>query len=117
VATLNELDYRLVPWAKWLLEVGRYYDPRLVVTSGFRDMAKQKTLHDRWLRGESRIPAASPGRSLHNYGLAFDLARLGVDPFRDPLLEWLGSLWSHVGGVYGQAADPVHFAVRASTLR
>jgi len=112
MATLNGLHPQLVPWAKWLLEVGRYYDSRLVVTSGFRDMSKQARLYQAYQRGESQIPAAAPGRSLHNYGLAFDLARVGVDPLSDPLLEWLGGLWVRVGGAHGGQVDPVHFAVK-----
>jgi len=111
VATLNGLDPRLQPWAKWLLAVGRTYDSRLVVTSGFRDLSKQARLYQAWKQGSSQIPAAPPGRSLHNYGLAFDLARIGKDPFQDPLLHWLGSLWVHVGGSYGGHQDPVHFGV------
>ena len=113
MATLNQLHPQLVPWAKWLLAVGRYYDSRLVVTSGFRDMSKQAKLYDAWQRGQSQIPAAPPGKSLHNYGLAFDLARVGIDPLNDPLLKWLGSVWVHVGGSYGGERDPVHFAVNS----
>ncbi len=112
MSKLNELHPRLVPWAKWLLEVGRYYDSRLVVTSGFRDLSKQRELYEKWLSGQSQIPAAPPGKSLHNYGLAFDLARLGLDPMEDRLLQWLGSLWDQVGGQWGQSRDPVHFQVR-----
>lgn len=112
MADLNQLHPGLVPWAKWLLEVGRYYDSRLVVTSGFRDLSKQADLYAKWQRGESQIPAAPPGRSMHNYGLAFDLARLGVDPFEDLLLAWLGALWSQVGGSPLMPSDPVHFQVR-----
>ena len=112
MASLDQLNVQLIPWAKWLLEVGRYYDSRLVVTSGFRDMKKQAELYERWVSGLSEIPAAPPGRSLHNYGLAFDLARLGVDPFEDQLLVWLASLWSRVGGIPGGVTDPVHFGVR-----
>jgi len=111
MATLNGLDPRLVPWAKWLLAVGRYYDSRLVVTSGFRDSMKQAKLYDAWVRGESDIPAAPPGRSLHQYGLAFDLARLGVPALDDPLLQWLGQVWQQVGGRHGGTQDPVHFTV------
>jgi len=111
MATLNGLNPQLVPWAKWLLQAGRYYDSRLVVTSGFRDIAKQAKLYEAYIRGQSSIPAAPPGRSMHNYGLAFDLARIGVDPFRDQLLVWLGTLWVHVGGSYGGPRDPVHFGV------
>ncbi len=111
MASLNGLHPGLIPWAKWLLEVGRYYDSRLVVTSGFRDMSKQAELYQKYLAGESLIPAAPPGRSLHNYGLAFDMARLGINPLEDQLLIWLGLLWQNVGGSHGSRQDPVHFQV------
>lgn len=48
---------------------------------------------------------------MHNYGLAFDLARIGINPVGDELLLWLGGLWHAVGGQWGQARDPVHFQV------
>lgn len=75
-------------------------------------MSKQDELYQKYLRGESAIPAAPPGSSLHNYGLAFDVARMGVDPFQDSLLAWLAALWLQVGGQHGGAQDPVHFTVR-----
>lgn len=111
MATLNGLHPQLIPWAKWLRDIGRYYDSRLVVTSGYRDPMKQAQLYDAWVKGESAIPAAPPGRSLHQYGLAFDLARLGVPALEDPLLQWLGAVWQQVGGQYGGPSDPVHFQV------
>jgi len=112
MADLKTLDPRLVPSARWLYALGKYYDPLLVVTSSYRSAAKQAQLYDRYNRGESRIPAAPPGRSLHNYGLAFDLARIGKDPLTDPLLNWLGQVWEYYGGRYGGQRDPVHFQVR-----
>jgi len=112
MADLRTLDPRLVPAARWLYALGKQYDPLLVVTSSYRSAAKQSRLYDRYIRGESQIPAAPPGRSLHGYGLAFDLARIGKDPFTDPLLNWLGQVWEYVGGRYGGARDPVHFQVR-----
>lgn len=112
MATLNDLHPQLVPWAKWIYQLGKSYDPRLVVTSGRRSSAKQQRLYDKWRRGASAIPAAPPGRSLHEYGLAFDLARIGKDPLTDPLLNWLGRVWEHYGGRHGGAADPVHFQPR-----
>jgi len=112
MADLRTLDRRLVPAARWLYALGKQYDPLLVVTSSYRSASKQSRLYDRYIRGESQIPAAPPGRSLHNYGLAFDLARIGKDPFNDPLLNWLGQVWEYVGGRYGGARDPVHFQVR-----
>jgi len=112
MAELNSLDPRLVPYAKYLYSIGKYYDPLLVVTSGFRSRVKQAQLYDRYIRGDSKIPAAPPGRSLHGYGLAFDLARIGKDPFTDPLLNWLGAVWNSWGGRYGGPRDPVHFQVK-----
>ena len=112
MADLNTLDYRLAPWAKWLFAVGKSYDGRLVVTSARRSSAKQAELRRKWEQGLSAIPANRPGTSLHEYGLAFDLARLGKDPMVDPLLAWLGLVWTMVGGRHGGIRDPVHFQPR-----
>jgi len=112
MADLRTLHPQLIPAARWLYAVGKYYDPLLVVTSSFRSRSKQSRLYEAYKRGESKIPAAPPGRSLHGYGLAFDLARIGKDPFGDPLLNWLGQVWEQIGGKYGGAGDPVHFQVR-----
>jgi len=112
VANLNTLQPALVPWAKWLLEIGRQYDGRLVVTSARRSSAKQAELRRRWEQGLSNIPANRPGTSLHEFGVAFDLARIGVDPFADALLPWLGAWWEYYGGKWGGARDPVHFQIK-----
>ncbi len=112
MASLNTLDPRLVPYARYLHSVGKYYDGRLVVTSARRSSAKQAELRRKWESGESQIPANRPGTSLHEHGLAFDMARLGVDPLRDPLLNWLGAVWESWGGRHGGTRDPVHFQPR-----
>jgi len=112
VADLNTLDPRLVPWAKYLYRIGKFNDGRLVVTSARRSMAKQQRLYNAYIRGVSKIPAAAPGRSLHQFGLAFDLARIGKDPLTDPLLADLGRLWESWGGRHGGIRDPVHFQPR-----
>ena len=109
MADLNSLDYRLVPWAKWIHRIGTNYDGRLVVTSARRSWSKQAELRSLWERGISKIPANRPGTSLHEFGLAFDMARIGVDPLTDPLLAWLGAVWEHYGGRWGGIRDPVHF--------
>lgn len=112
MANLNTLEPHLVPWAKWILAVGRQYDGRLVTTSARRSSAKQARLYDLYIRGQSKIPANRPGTSLHEYGLAFDLARIGKEPLGDPLLAWLGRVWEYYGGRHGGERDPVHFQPR-----
>lgn len=109
MADLATLDPRLAPYAKYLYSLGKQYDGRLVVTSARRSMAKQQRLYNDYIRGISKIPAAPPGRSLHQLGLAFDLARIGKDPLADPLLNWLGAVWVSWGGRWGGQRDPVHF--------
>ena len=112
MSSLRELHPQLVPWARWIYALGKSYDPLLVVTSARRSSAKQARLYEKYRRGESAIPAAPPGTSLHEFGLAFDLARIGKDPLNDPLLNWLGQVWEYAGGRHGGARDPVHFQPR-----
>jgi len=112
VADLGTLDHRLIPWARWIYAAGKKEDGRLVITSARRSSAKQAYLYARWKSGKSLIPANQPGTSLHEYGLAFDMARLGKDPLTDPLLAWLGSWWEYYGGRWGGIRDPVHFQPR-----
>ncbi|KKK63407.1 hypothetical protein LCGC14_2994580, partial [marine sediment metagenome] len=42
MADLKNLNPGLIPYAKYLYAVGKYYDPLLVVTSGYRSAAKQE---------------------------------------------------------------------------
>jgi len=112
MADLNTLHRELVPYAKYLYRYGKQFDGRLVVTSARRSSAKQAELRRKWETGESQIPANRPGTSLHEFGLAFDMARLGIDPLQDPLLMYLGEVWNWMGGRHGGARDPVHFQPR-----
>ncbi len=122
MADLNTLQPWLRPYATYLFETGRWYNQvydwdrgggPLVVTSARRTPQEQYILHQKYLRGESKIPAAPPGQSMHELGLAFDIARLGIDPFTDPLLNFMGEIWREMGGTYlgqwGGGGDPVHF--------
>lgn len=97
------------PFADYLLAFARAQDARFVLTSTYRSPSDQARLYNRYLRGESPLPALPPGRSQHERGLAVDMARLGVDPRSDDLLAQLGAAWRAAGGVWGGATDPVHF--------
>ncbi len=114
--SLRSLVPELVAPATWLLRLGRSVDRRLRVTSARRSFREQSALYARFLRGESKLPAAPPGRSLHQLGLAFDLARPGIDPFQDSLLEQLGAIWNSMGGNW-HPSDPVHFEVTSGARR
>ncbi len=102
---MKDLDYRFRPWAVWLYETADWYRMGPRVVSTYRSWAEQQRLYDRYVRGESRYPAAPPGHSLHNYGLAFDMVT------RDRAdLSRLGAIWEGVGGRWGgRFNDAPHF--------
>lgn len=76
------------------------------VTSGRRTHEQQAALYRDWQAGTRRLPAAPPGRSAHEYGLAFDL---GGAPrtlrIAGALAPYLGLTW---GGRF-HTPDVVHF--------
>jgi len=110
MASLNGLVPELRPAAEWLYEYGRSLDHALRVTSGRRTFLEQQRLYQRYLRGKAFFPAAPPGHSKHEFGLAFDLARLNTNPRQDELLSYLGEVWLQMGGFW-HVSDPVHFEV------
>jgi hypothetical protein len=71
---------------------------------------EQERLYARYLAGLSDLPVAPPGSSMHERGLAMDLARIGVKPLQDPVLAQLGAVWKGVGGLW-KPVDPVHFSI------
>jgi len=98
------------PYARGLYQVAEQYGLRPRVSSVFRDNREQSALYQTYLRGESRYPAAAPGRSLHNYGHAFDL--ISDVPGAQ---EWLGAVWESWGGRWGgRFNDDIHFDSGAS---
>lgn len=105
-SSLNALQPFLRPYAEWLVSVAPYAGARSVrVTSVKRSRAQQRALYSNWLAGRSRFPAAPPGRSKHEYGLAWDMV---TEPFS--ALTTLGAWWRSVGGEWSPT-DPIHFAV------
>jgi hypothetical protein len=81
----------------------------LVVTSARRTSQEQLRLYQASLAGQNNgLPATPPGLSDHEIGLAFDMARLNVDPLTDPWLPVLGAEWQRRGGIWW-SGDPVHF--------
>jgi hypothetical protein len=74
------------------------------VTSTLRSYSDQQELYRRYVAGISPYPAAPPGASAHEYGLAFDM-----DVVPHSALADLGALWQSWGGGWGGARDPVHF--------
>jgi len=78
------------------------------ITSVLRSRIEQERLYNKYLAGESELPAAKPGTSKHEKGLAFDLATPSIDPWDDELLPVLGAMWNDAGGTW-RSSDPVHF--------
>lgn len=105
----RDLDPNLRPWADWLYRVGEAYRLSPRITSTKRGHLEQTWLYLRYRAGLSRFPAARPGESAHQRGLAFDMVVSRGASSREQY--WLGSVWSSVGGRWGGAADPVHFGV------
>lgn len=105
MAAFSDLDPTLRPWAQALYNVASRYGLRPRVTSTYRSVQEQRILYDRYKRGLSALPAAQPGRSLHNWRLAFDLVVDGAEA-----QAWLGAVWEAWGGRWGgRFNDPVHF--------
>lgn len=69
-----------------------------------RSRAQQSLLYRRYLSGRATFPAAPPGRSKHEYGLAWDMV---TEPYS--ALYTLGAWWRQLGGTWGGERDPIHF--------
>jgi LAS superfamily LD-carboxypeptidase LdcB len=103
--SLSALQPFLRPYAEWLLSAAPYAGANSVrVTSVVRSRAQQQQLYKNYLAGRSRFPAAPPGRSKHEFGLAFDMV---TEPFS--ALHTLGAWWQSLGGEWSPT-DPIHFA-------
>lgn len=98
----------LQPYATYLYNVAVYNHLQPRVTSVFRSRQKQLVLYQRWKSGKSDLPAAPPGKSKHEYGLAFDMVVKG--DYRGAYQQAIGHLWQQMGG-HWFPSDPVHFEV------
>ena len=104
-AAFSGLQPFLQPYADALYAVAVRYGLQPRVTSVFRSISEQRILYERYKSGASKYPAAAPGRSLHNYGHAFDLVVSSPEGQR-----WLGAVWEYWGGRWGgRFNDEVHF--------
>lgn len=105
MSLLDTLDPSFKPAAQSLYDLAKKAGVRPHVTSARRTYAKQSALYQAYISGRSRYPAAPPGTSAHEYGLAFDMI---VDNAVDQ--ADLGTVWTQAGWVYGGEEDPIHYA-------
>jgi len=104
--SLSSLQPWLRPYAEWLVSVAPSAGARSVrITSVTRSRARQRELYNRFLSGRAQFPAAPPGRSLHEYALAWDMV---TDPFS--VLTTLGGWWKTLGGSWSPT-DKIHFSI------
>lgn len=98
----------LQPWFTWIVALAVAQGWDVAVTSGFRSMAEQERLYNRWRAGLQLLHAARPGCSQHNFGYAVDMVIAG--DFNGPRQKALGFAWRREGGSWN-VADPVHFGI------
>lgn len=97
-----ELHPELRPWARHLYQTAERYGLRPRITSTYRSISTQRRLYNEYRAGRRAFPVAPPGRSLHNFRLAFDMVSDNND--------WLGQVWEYWGGRWGgRFRDPIHF--------
>jgi len=103
---LGSLQSWIIPAAEWLVHVATLAGLNPRVTSARRSHTQQALLYRRFLAGQSRFPAAPPGSSAHELGLAFDLWVNDESSLAD-----LGEVWEkQAGGTWGgHFKDPIHF--------
>ncbi len=98
------LHPQLRPWFVWLVRAAQILDRGARVSSAYRSTAEQTRLYRRFLAGQSKYPAAPPGRSKHEQGRAIDIVA------RPEVLRRLGLAWEKVGGRWGgRFKDDIHF--------
>lgn len=103
--TLRGVDPRLQYFAEALIYYASYYGFSPRVTSGVRTRTEQTRLYQRYISGGSVLPAAPPGHSKHEYGLAVDIMANSSEG-----LAWMGRVWKSWGLTWSPT-DPVHFEI------
>jgi LAS superfamily LD-carboxypeptidase LdcB len=98
--------------AEHLLRLLRKFGP-YKITSACRSEAQQRKLYQAYLDGKSEFPVAAPGHSAHQRGLAVDIARDDIDPFKDLVLHLVGASWREADpSLHWGESDPIHFEYR-----
>jgi LAS superfamily LD-carboxypeptidase LdcB len=108
-ARLRDLHPQLRPWAEWLVQVAVAQGWDVRITSVRRSVREQQMLYSDWIRGRRLLPAAKPGCSQHQYGLAWDMV-INED-HQGPFQRAIGGAWREAGGSWPGPTDPVHFGV------
>jgi len=96
------LDPKLATIAKNLPKVAKSLGFSARVTSGYRSKKKQAELYTNYKNGYSPYPAAYPGTSDHEIGLAIDV----VTDNQDALV----ALLTEAGLFWAGPTDPIHFS-------
>jgi len=110
--SLSSLQPWLRPYAEWLVSAAPSAGARSVrITSVTRSRARQRALYNRFKAGRAQFPAAPPGRSLHEYALAWDMV---TDPYS--VLDTLGAWWNQLGG-HWSPKDRIHFGLNINVPR
>lgn len=97
----SKLHPKLRAIARNLPRVARAQGFDVRVTSGYRSRATQAKLYNDYIRGVSHYPAAPPGLSDHERGLALDILSTNQAA--------LVGLLASVGVQWFGPSDPIHF--------
>lgn len=98
-------------WVELFIDLAEQLGWPAVITSTWRTRIQQEQLYH--ARGRSRLPAAPPGTSTHEYGLAFDVQAVNAED-----QDKLGALGEALGLYWGgrfRRSDPVHFQLVSPT--
>ncbi len=115
MASTRDLDPRVQRHANAFIAYLERLGYTVTVTSTRRSVDTQRQLYSCYVRtgcsncgrGGGCYPAAPPGHSQHDRGLAFDLH---LDP---PAYDVAGQLWERLGLTWGgRFSDPIHFDYR-----